>query len=393
METQSFIRGDATLPTCEKTALPDLLIFSHVRWNAVADSQEHLIRWAHERRIFFIEEPLFRSPTAESGSLPLGSEPEVQLLLRSRGPRLVVVTPRLFSGSPQSDCVTAERRLLDSLMKSYRIHDYLLWYHTPMALGVTRHLKPRGVIYDCMDDLLGSDGAPHKLRLHELELFAQADVVLPCWAGAEKQPADRALTLLPSVESGHFPRTCRWTAEPIDQGRIARPRLGCFGVIDERIDLELVEGLGKSRPDWQLVLVGPLGKVELAQLPRRPNIHYLGMKTYEELPEYLAGWDVAIMPFAHNEATAGMSPMKTPEYLASGRQVVSTAIPDVVSPFGEKGLVRIADTLPQFVQAVEAALDEGGSATCARITVPRPTWDAAWQPKKAERSGAVAARR
>jgi len=179
----------------------------------------------------------------------------------------------------------------------------------------------------------------------------------------------------------------------VDQARIARPRLGCFGVIDDRIDLELVEGVAKTRPDWQLVLVGPLGKLDLAQLPRRPNIHYLGMKTYEELPAYLSGWDVAIMPFAHNDATAGMSPMKTPEYLAAGRQVVSTALPDVVSPFGEKGLVRIADTLPQFVHAVDAALDEGGSATCARITVPQPGWNAAWQHSKPNHNGVAAARR
>jgi UDP-galactopyranose mutase len=298
---------------------------------------------------------------------------------------MIVATPRLSAGSPQSDCVTALRRLIDQLLIRYHIKDFLLWYHTPMALAFTRHLAPRGVIYDCMDDLETCDCAPRKLRLHELELFAQADVVLPCWAGAEKKPAERTVTLSSSIETGHFLRARNWEAEPTDQAMIPRPRLGCFGVIDERIDLELIDGLAKARPQWQLVLVGPLGKVDLARLPRRPNIHYLGMKTYEELPAYLSGWDVAIMPFAHNDATRNMSPMKTSEYLAAGRQVVSTALPDVVRPFGEKGLVRIADTLPEFVLAVEAALDEEGCETWARIATPQPSWHMPWQPARTPR--------
>lgn len=391
METHSSTRGDATLPACEKSTLPDLVIFSHVRFGASEHSQPHLIRWARERRIFFVEEPLFRSPPA--GRSSSSSDAEVRLLLRPWGERLIVATPSLIAGSPQSDCVASQRRLIDQLLKSYHITDFLLWYHTPMALAFSRHLAPRGVIYDCMDDLQTCDCAPHKLRLHELELFAQADVVLPCWEGAEKQPAERIVTLSSSIEPGHFLRARNWEAEPADQAMIPRPRLGCFGVIDERIDLELIDGVAKARPEWQLVLVGPLGKVDMARLPRRPNIHYLGMKTYEELPAYLSGWDVAIMPFAHNEATRNMSPMKTSEYLAAGRQVVSTALPDVVRPFGEKGLVRIADPLPDFVQAVEAALDSEGSETWARIATPQPSWKVSWQPMRSDRSDGAAAGR
>ncbi len=168
-----------------------------------------------------------------------------------------------------------------------------------------------------------------------------------------------------------------------DQAGIPHPRLGFFGVIDERMDLQLVEQVARLRPDWHLVLIGPIVKIDPQSAPQAPNIHYLGQKPYDLLPQYLAGWDVALMPFAHNESTRFISPTKTPEYLAGGRPVVSTSIRDVVRPYGENGLVRIADTAEDTIAAIEAALSqtpEERAAWCERVDdfLKENSWDRTW---------------
>jgi glycosyltransferase involved in cell wall biosynthesis len=181
------------------------------------------------------------------------------------------------------------------------------------------------------------------------------------------------------VDVAHYRRARTAQRDPADQRTIAQPRLGYFGVIDERLDLALIEHVARERPDWQLVLVGPVVKIDPASLPRLPNIHYLGQKSYDDLPHYLAGWQVAIMPFALNEATRFISPTKTLEYLAGGKPVVSTAIRDVVNPYGARGLVEIGD-LGSFVPAVERALTNGMSAKLAEVEpiLVEQSWDGIW---------------
>jgi UDP-galactopyranose mutase len=187
-----------------------------------------------------------------------------------------------------------------------------------------------------------------------------------------------------SVDAEHFARARSITEDPPDQARIPRPRLGYCGVIDERMDLPLIRSVAEARPDWQLVMLGPVTKLDPARLPRLGNTHYLGPKGYGELPTYLAGWDVALLPFARNRATRFISPTKTPEYLAAGKPVVSTPIGDVVRPYGEAGLVRIAASTPEFVAEVEAALAEEGSAEGALrrkqadVLLALTSWDRTW---------------
>jgi UDP-galactopyranose mutase len=178
----------------------------------------------------------------------------------------------------------------------------------------------------------------------------------------------------------HFAQARRAAGDPVDQAAIARPRLGFFGVIDERMDVGLVRGVAEARPDWQIVLLGPVVKIDAAHLPRRGNIHYLGPKQYSELPDYVAGWDVALLPFARNEATRFISPTKTPEYMAAGKPVVSTSIRDVVRPYGQQGLVRIADDVPEFVAACEAAMAEDASDRLrqADAFLRQTSWDGTW---------------
>jgi UDP-galactopyranose mutase len=151
-------------------------------------------------------------------------------------------------------------------------------------------------------------------------------------------------------------------------------------VIDERMDLDLLRGIAAARPDWQLVMLGPVVKVEPAALPQAPNIHYLGSKQYDELPRYIAGWDVALLPFARNESTRFISPTKTPEYMAAGRPVVSTSIRDVVRPYGQQELVRIADTVEEFVAACDAAMAEDAIARRrqADAFLRQMSWDGTW---------------
>jgi UDP-galactopyranose mutase len=186
------------------------------------------------------------------------------------------------------------------------------------------------------------------------------------------------------VDAAHFRRARAALPEPDDQRRIPPPRLGYFGVVDERMDLELVRAVAESRPDLQIVLVGPVVKIDPASIPSLPNVHHLGQKRYEELPAYIAGWDVAIMPFARNDATKFISPTKTLEYLAAGRPVVSTSIRDVVHPYGDEGLVRIADAPKDFIAAVDASLAERGDAAAARRASARDalleqtSWDKTW---------------
>lgn len=349
----------------------DLICFSHLRWNFVFQRPNHLMsHCARERRVFFVEEPEFDSAEAHS-------------VVNEVQPNLFVVTPRLPSGLGEEQVATEQRRLLFDLLVSQRIDAPLLWFYTPMALAFASAVPSSLVIYDCMDELSAFHGAPARLRELERELFSRANLVFT--GGASLYRAKRELHpdvhLFPSsVDVAHFSEARLALAEPVDQANIPRPRLGFFGVIDERMDLHLIDRLAEARADWQIVMVGPVLKIDGTRLPRRPNIHYTGQKSYAELPRYLAGWDVALMPFALNAATRFISPTKTLEYLAGGKPVVSTPINDVVSPYAEQGLVRVARA-DDFAGAVEAALGEGMDADkAAKVAefLARTSWENTW---------------
>jgi UDP-galactopyranose mutase len=350
---------------------PDVICLSHLRWNFVFQRPQHLLtRCAREQRVFFVEEPLF-----EAGITP-------HLRLHAEG-QITVVVPYLPEGMPHADGVGAQRAMLDGLIETETIRDYVLWYYTPMALALTRHLSPRAIVYDCMDELSAFQGAPAALREHEAELMHRASLVFTGGRSLyeAKQHQHHNIHALPSsVDVAHFARARSAAADPRDQTAIPHPRLGFFGVIDERLDTTLIHGVATARPDWHLVMIGPVVKIDPAALPQRPNIHYLGSKPYGELPRYLAGWDVALLPFARNEATRFISPTKTPEYMAAGKPVVSTSIHDVVRPYGEQGLVRIADEVPAFVEACVAAMSESAHEriTAADAFLRQTSWDGTW---------------
>lgn len=298
---------------------------------------------------------------------------------------LSIVVPHLPENTAPEDWFAIQQELLATLLHDYAIQQYVLWYYTPMAMEFTRDLTPLSVVYDCMDELSAFASAPPELRRCEVELLTQADLVFTGGVSLYEAKRDRHPRVYPfpsSVDVAHFASARSVADEPADQAAIPHPRLGFFGVLDERMDRDLLAGVADARPDWQLVVIGPIAKIDPADLPQRANIHYLGSKPYAELPQYLAGWDVALMPFARNEATQFISPTKTPEYLAAGRPVVSTSIRDVVRPYGEQALVRIADTVPEFVDAIEAALTDQDRETWLQQVdahLASMSWDHTWR--------------
>jgi UDP-galactopyranose mutase len=354
------------------SARPDLVCLSHLRWDFVYQRPQHLLsRFAKERRVFFVEEPTF-----DDGPLRLD--------ISERDCGVSVVVPRLPKNLEGSDEVEAtQRNMINQLFAEHQISEPVLWYYTPMAMPWTRHLQAAATVYDCMDELSAFKGAPRALKDREAELFKRSDLV---FTGGQslyevKRDQHRSVYAFPSsIDAAHFAQARCVVDEPMDQAEIPHPRLGFFGVIDERMDIELLDAVAQARPDWHLVMIGPVVKIDPADLPRRENIHYLGGKSYTELPSYLAGWDVALLPFARNESTRFISPTKTPEYLAAGCAVVSTSIRDVVRPYGDEGLVHIADTPEEYVEAIEAAMSEDatGRLLKADAFLAQTSWDQTW---------------
>ena len=355
----------------EDSVAYDLVCLSHLRWDFVYQRPQHLLsRCAREHRVFFVEEPVFDSdqPRMEAGKRPDGVE---------------VVVPHMPGGLPAEQVERIQEELLAHFFIERDIQNYVFWYYTPMATAFTRSFTPRAVIYDAMDELSAFRGAPPELLEREQELYKKADLVFT--GGQSIYEAKRgqhpSVHAFPSsVDVPHFAQARKTQADPADQASIPHPRIGFYGVIDERADLELLEGVAKLRPKWSLIMIGPVVKIDEAALPKQPGIHYLGGKSYGELPSYLAGWDVAMLPFARNESTRFISPTKTPEYLAAGKPVVSTSIKDVVRPYGDENLVKIADTPEEFVAAVDALLSEDGAARQEKADafLGQMSWDLTW---------------
>jgi glycosyltransferase involved in cell wall biosynthesis len=349
----------------------DIVCISHLRWNFVFQRPQHLLsRAARDSRVLYFEEPVVDDGPS-------------RVVLTTDTSGVTVAVPHLESHLSATAAIDDQRRLLTEAVATTVGLDYILWYYTPMALPFTDGLRPRVVVFDCMDELSLFAGAPAELRSLERALLKQADVVFT--GGRSLYEAKRTqhhnIHAMPSsVDIAHFRVARTAVAEPPDQLDIPHVRLGFFGVLDERIDYPLIQGLADARPDWHQVLVGPTAKIDPTMMPQAPNIHYLGPKSYGELPAYIAGWDVAVLPFARNGATRFISPTKTPEYLAAGRPVVSTSIRDVVRPYGQRGLARIADTVDDFVIAVEASLreDRVESLRAADAFLLHLSWDKTW---------------
>jgi glycosyltransferase involved in cell wall biosynthesis len=361
--------------------LPDVVCFSHLRWDFVFQRPHHLMtRYAKAARVSFLEEPTFG-----------GGEPALQVAEVEGGVR--VLTPHLPAPGDPRGADEMQRALLERYLAREGIHAPLFWFYTPMALGLGRDIEPSLVVYDCMDELSGFLGAPPALTSREEQLFRRADIVFTGGQSiyeAKRSRHPNVHAFPSSVDADHFR-----AARKANQTSAARgPRVGFFGVIDERLDIALLDGVARARPDVEFVLVGPTVKIDPAALPVRSNIHYLGPRPYADLPACIETWDVAMMPFALNDATRFISPTKTLEYMAAGKPIVSTPIRDVVRPYGEEGLVRIAGDVASFAAAIDEALAEDGSRRLAAFDgfLAGTSWDRTWQRMSGLLAAAIGAR-
>src|SRR5689334_24752709 len=361
-------------PSAPEPEAATLLCFSHLRWNFVFQRPQHLMgRFAREMDVIFWEEPVDIGPKETA---------YLQVREAQDAPNVRVVVPHLPQGMPEDAREATLERLLDAHVASIR-GPLIAWYYTPMMLPFSKHLTPDVTVYDAMDELSKFKFAPEHLLDFEQELIDRADVVFTGGSSlyeAKKDRHDNAHCFPSSVDRAHFCKARARQFDPADQEDLPKPRLGFYGVIDERFDIDLLDKVAEMRPDWSFVMVGPVVKIAPEDLPKRPNIHYLGGKTYGQLPAYLSGWDVALMPFAMNESTQFISPTKTPEYLAGGKPVVSTPIKDVVRTYGELEGVKIASTPEEFVAACEDALElsrhrESGWLAEADLMLSATSWD------------------
>lgn len=352
---------------------PDLICFSHLRWNFVYQRPQHLLsRFAKHFRVFYIEEPFIDS---EKNFLEIISNKE----------NVSVIIPHLSKNLCDSEIITKQKELLSELFIDYNITNYLFWYYTPLALQISDHFAPDLIIYDCMDELSAFKNAPIALKEKEKELMQKADIVFTGGNSlyeAKKHRHKNIYSFPSSIDKEHFHQARFITTDPHDQAAIPHPRIGFFGVIDERMNIELLDKIAVLKPEWHFVIIGPVVKIDPAVLPVHNNVHYLGGKSYNDLPFYLSGWDIAMMPFAINESTTFISPTKTPEYLAAGKPVISTSIKDVVNPYGVKGLVCIADTSGDFVDGIEKELqtsDRKAWQVAVDAFLSENSWDQTWE--------------
>jgi glycosyltransferase involved in cell wall biosynthesis len=361
--------------------MQDLVCISHLRWGFVWQRPQHLLtRLARTYRLFFVEEPMADTTISEPVlKVYPGRTPQEVTVLCLHQP--AQQGEWIGHGDPRTQD-EYERQLLDYLA-SQEVLDPLLWLYTPMAQPFVEALTPRLLVYDVMDELAAFKGAPEAIKELDRRLLAAADVVFAGGASLyrSRQPYAQQIHLLPSgVEADHFAQAAHGDfPRPADMAGIPAPVLGYFGVVDERMDLPLLTHLAQTHPEWQIVLVGPVIKIAPDDLPQAPNLHYLGMKEYGDLPAYLAHFDVALVPFAMNESTRFLSPTKTLEYLAAHKPVVSTPLPDIIELYGD--YIHIGETPQAFAQQVEAALAASHEERQARRTresdlLARNSWDA-----------------
>ncbi|MBC7635645.1 MAG: glycosyltransferase [Acetobacteraceae bacterium] len=360
-----------------KDNTPILIVLSHLRWDFVFQRPQHILTRATQNYdVFYIEEPIFEGQSFSFREF-------------ERAPGVRIIQPILPPGTSAADSIFHQGDVAESIAARANGRQVVLWYYTPTALTFGHRVDADLIIFDKMDELASFAFAPPELRAQEVSLMDIADVVFTGGASLHAAAAGRHSNIhcFPSsIDTAHFGKArAKRDPDPGDQSHLRHPRLGYFGVIDERIDLRLIAEVAALRPDWQLVMVGPTAKIDPAGLPQAANIHWLGSKDYQQLPAYLAHWDIGWMPFALNDATRFISPTKTPEFLAAGLPLLSTPIHDVVEPYGRLGLVEIISNAQALVEAGDRMLaaERVPARFAARLAaidsqLATGSWDATW---------------
>jgi glycosyltransferase involved in cell wall biosynthesis len=344
-----------------------IIVHCHLRWEGVWQRpQQFLSRLSKRHEILFVEGPLLHDSN-EPPHYTLKSAPE--------HPAITIMQTHFPSSRFQDGQWVDEKRLellkeaLNGPLKG-KFNRPIQWFYDPMAAPAHMgKVNDIAIVYDCMDELSQFRFAPPEIITRERQLLANADVV---FAGGRKMCESKS----------RYNRNCHFYGCGVDVKHFSRARLpetqipedvsfgegqlvlGYFGVVDERLDYDLIAKLADANASWHIAMIGPTCKVDPAALPQRPNIHWLGRREYAQLPEYTKGFDVSLMPFALNEATEYINPTKALEYMATGRPIVSTAVPDVVSNFNT--VVKIARTPEEFVEMCSTECLEPDEAAVAR---------------------------
>lgn len=320
----------------------DLLVFSHLRWDFIVQRPHHLVvRYAKFRRVYYIEEPVF------------GVTTEPRLFMKNPSPNIHLVIPYFPADMEPETTRIAMMNMISDLIEEENIQEFTSLYYTPTAINFTKHLSPVAVIYECTNESI--------FPKEETELMQKSHLIVTSGHSLyeSKEGKHPNVHSVPgSVDLAHFYQGRLTQQEPEDQMMIPHPRIGFYGVIDEKINFHLIEIMATLRPEFQFILIGPILNIAVEQIPRAANIHYLGKKEYQELPLYLSGWDAVMMPYLVDESTRLINPSKAIEFLAAGKPVVSTSLPDIVHPFADAKLVHIADHPEHFIQALEQAINE-----------------------------------
>jgi glycosyltransferase involved in cell wall biosynthesis len=367
--------------------MDSILVFSHLRWDFVYQRPQHLLsRLAKHYHIIFFEEPVFQ-------------QGDPQLIVSSPLTNLTVCRPATPVNKPGYDDeqIPYLRNMVKDIVEE---HDpSIVWFYTPMALPLMDGVDTGCIVYDCMDELSLFKNPPPSLLEREQALLDKADIVFtggPSLYKAKKDRHPNVHCFSSSVDASHFRQALNRNIAHAQQSTLPHPRLGFYGVIDERFDTQLVSDIADAHPDWQIVLVGPVsGKIEPESLPRQPNIHYMGQQSYNDLPKFLAAWDVCIMPFAINDSTRFISPTKSLEYMAAELPIVSTPVTDVVDAHSD--VVEIGATSAEFISACEKVLNMSDTAMLARIRamrekLSRTSWDATAESMRSLMQGVLESR-
>ena len=346
----------------------DVVVLSHLRWDFVYQRPQHLMsRAAAQHRVLFIEEPMVAD--------------RFDMERREVEPNLVVVRPLVPAGTDDRAAEAFVGDAVPKLVDEWRRNPLVVWHYSVLAEPLSRSLDADVVVFDCMDELSAFRGAPPHMVDRERALIERADLIFT--GGHSLWEAKRSLHpsvhLFPSgVDLAHFGAGRGEQPEPSALSSISHPRLVYAGVIDERIDMGLLARLAYADVG-ELVLIGPVVKIDEADVPAGPRVHRLGMQPYDQLPALFAHCDVALMPFALNAATRFISPTKTPEYLAAGLPVVSTAVTDVVRGYGDLDMVSIAADADAFISACTDALSRPRRLAEVDRRLAGMSWDATWQ--------------
>lgn len=345
-----------------RTAQPsqyDMVVFCHLRWEFVYQRPQHIIsRMAKQQRILLIEEPIGH-----------GAE--------DRNTHFQKVTDNLHVLQPRTNSIDEIKNILPQYVTNNSVA--IGWFYSPSFVSLLQEFDFGAIVYDCMDELTLFKGAPVELLEQEKFLFARADIVFTGGKSlyeSKKQHHNNVYCFPSSVDQQHFAKAQNGVTIPDDIANIPGPIAGYFGVIDERLDLQLINDTAVQNPDISFVMIGPLAKISEDDLPRQQNLHYLGMKQYDVLPNYLKAFAVATMPFALNDATKYISPTKTLEYIAAGKPVISTAIKDVVRDYSH--CVPIISNASEFSSALRESLQNTDAVKLEkdyREILEKTSWD------------------